>query len=88
MYRRFIKIGVLFGTLGIVLGSCGGDDSGPTEPTHRFGCDLQSRFLTTTTLRETGSSWVMFTVAPNSGPAREGRITVRDKVVVITQAAQ
>jgi Viral BACON domain/Putative binding domain, N-terminal len=33
MYRRFIKISVLFGTLGIVLGSCGGDDGGPTEPT-------------------------------------------------------
>jgi hypothetical protein len=35
-----------------------------------------------------GDNPVTFTVAPNNGPQRTGTITVRDKVVQITQAAR
>jgi hypothetical protein len=40
----------------------------------------------TTSMPRSGDNPVTFTVAPNTGAARTGRITVRDKVVVITQA--
>jgi hypothetical protein len=40
----------------------------------------------TSSMPRSGDNPVAFTVASNSGGARTGRITVRDKVVVITQA--
>jgi hypothetical protein len=40
----------------------------------------------TTSMPRAGDNPVAFVVAANSGPARTGRITVRDRVVVITQA--
>jgi len=42
----------------------------------------------TSSMPRAGDNPVAFTVAANPGPARTGRITVRDKVVVITQAGQ
>jgi hypothetical protein len=42
----------------------------------------------TSSMPRTGDNPVAFTVAANPGAARTGRITVRDKVVVITQAGQ
>jgi hypothetical protein len=43
----------------------------------------------TSSMPRSGDNPVAFTVAANTGPAaREGRITVRDKVVVVTQAGQ
>jgi hypothetical protein len=39
----------------------------------------------TGSMPRSGDNPVTFTVAPNTGAARTGRITVRDKVVVITQ---
>lgn len=42
----------------------------------------------TSSMPRAGDNPVAFTVAANSGPARTGRITVRDRVVVITQAGQ
>jgi hypothetical protein len=42
----------------------------------------------TSSMPRTGDNPVAFTVAANPGAARTGRITVRDKVVVITQACQ
>jgi all-beta uncharacterized protein/BACON domain-containing protein len=41
----------------------------------------------TSSMPRTGDNPVAFTVAANTGAARTGRITVRDKVVTITQAA-
>jgi hypothetical protein len=40
----------------------------------------------TTGMPRSGDNPVAFTVAPNAGASRVGRITVRDKVVTITQA--
>ncbi|HJR61700.1 MAG TPA: BACON domain-containing carbohydrate-binding protein [Vicinamibacterales bacterium] len=40
----------------------------------------------TTSMPRSGDNPVAFTVAPNAGASRAGRITVRDKVVTITQA--
>ena len=42
----------------------------------------------TSSMPRAGDNPVAFVVAANSGPARTGRITVRDRVVVITQAGQ
>jgi hypothetical protein len=43
----------------------------------------------TTSMPQAGDNPVGFTVAANPGPsARTGRITVRDKVVQITQSGQ
>ena len=42
----------------------------------------------TSSMPRAGDNPVAFTVAANPGAARTGRITVRDKVVVITQAGQ
>ena len=42
----------------------------------------------TSSMPRAGDNPVAFVVAANSGPARTGRIAVRDRVVVITQAGQ
>jgi hypothetical protein len=42
----------------------------------------------TSSMPRTGDNPVAFTVAANTGAARTGRITVRDRVVSITQAGQ
>jgi len=54
MYRRFITIGVFFGTLGIVLGSCGGDDGLPVEPTALCSIAISPTTLTFTADGGTG----------------------------------
>jgi hypothetical protein len=41
----------------------------------------------TTTMPRSGDGSVAFTVAANSGPARSGTITIRDKTVRVDQAA-
>jgi hypothetical protein len=42
----------------------------------------------TSSMPRAGDNPVAFTIAANAGAARQGRITVRDKVVVISQAGQ
>jgi hypothetical protein len=66
--------------------SCGG----PTQSACLWIAHADVPWITiTTTMPQVGDNPVSFTVAVNPGTtARTGRITVRDKVVVITQAGQ
>jgi hypothetical protein len=63
---------------------------GPLQNACRWSAQADVPWITiTTSMPQTGDNPVNFTVAANPGPsARTGRITVRDKVVMITQSGQ
>jgi hypothetical protein len=66
--------------------TCGG----PLQDACRWTAQANVPWITiTTTMPQTGDNPVAFSVAPNpNAAARTGRITVRDKVVQITQSGQ
>jgi hypothetical protein len=66
--------------------TCGG----PLQNACRWAAEADVPWITiTTSMPQAGDNPVRFTVAPNPGTApRTGRITVRDKVVQITQSGQ
>ncbi len=66
--------------------TCGG----PTQNACRWTAQSDVQWIAiTTSMPQAGDNPVSFTVAANAtSTARTGRITVRDKVVLITQAGQ
>lgn len=65
--------------------SCGG----PLQNACRWSAEPDVPWIAiTSSMPRTGDSPVAFTVAPNSGAARSGTITIRDKVVRVNQAGQ
>jgi hypothetical protein len=65
--------------------TCGG----PLQNACEWSADADVGWIAiTSTMPRKGDDPVAFTVAPNDGPARSGTITVRNKVVRVTQAGR